>query len=206
MLERLSAACHHLTHFHGSLAPAQVGRDKDDRLGRVVEHDLHLIAVVEARLHISGQHHRHAEVNLGQGILDAHSILHVLKQGRAPLAGAVIENVQAVRPPTKVGVVSPGPDGDLTAPVVQGHPPGNQGQRLGYHMLRNPDADAVGLCTALDQQVTGLRKVDIHTNALQDLQARLVDPLPLLQPQTCIVRAGHAVPMSLYHHSPLASE
>ena len=118
---------------------------------------------------------------------------------RNMMTGAVIEHVEAVGATAVVGVVPPGTDGEPTLPVVQRHPFGSQGQSPGHHVLRNVDADAIGLGPAFDQPLASRFVMHIDTHALQDFQRGHVDALTLLPPQPGIVGAGRAQAMCFEH-------
>jgi hypothetical protein len=64
--ERVRTTGHGLAHLHGRDAPLEIRRDENDGLGGVVEHHLHLVAVVDALVHILGQEQGHDKIDLGQ--------------------------------------------------------------------------------------------------------------------------------------------
>ena len=199
LLESLGAAGHDLAHLHGSHTALKVGRDKDDGLGGVIEHHLHLVAVVDALVHFGGQEHGHDKVELRQGILHDRGLPDVLKGTRSSLPGAVIEHVEAIGAAAIVGVIAPGPDGHAAVAVVEGQALGRRGQGPLDHDFRDAQPDAVGPGPSLDQELARLLVVDVDAHPLQDLQAGEVDLFSLLLSHAGIVGTGCAQPVCFDH-------
>jgi hypothetical protein len=117
-LKSFRAPGHDFAHLDGCHTPLKVGGDEDNGLGRVVKHDFHLVAVVDALVYVFGQKLRHDKLDLGQRVLEDNGFLDILTNCSPSLASAMVENVEAVRTTAVIGVVSPGADGHLTVAIV----------------------------------------------------------------------------------------
>ncbi len=202
-LEGLGAAGDDLGHLDGQLAAFKVGRDKDDGFGGVVEHGLHLVAVIDAGVDVGGQKGRHHKADLRQGVLHDLGVDHVLEHGQTPLVRPVVQDVEAVGAAAIVAVVALGSNRDFAILVEQGRALGRDGQGLEDHQLRDADDDAVGLGPTFDQQVQRLLVVDLHADMLEDLDAGPVDLFALLGAQPRVVGARLSQTLGLDHVSSL---
>jgi len=169
----------------------------------VVEHRLHLVAVVDLLVHIRGQHGGHEEVYFGQGVLQDGGLFHILQHGPPALARAMIEDVETVRPAAKVGVVAPGAHGHLAISVAEGHARRSRFERPAHQVLRQPDADAVCFAAALDENLPGALVVHFDADALQHFEAAGVNPLALRRPHARVVSAGLTQSVCLNHGCPI---
>ncbi len=100
-----AAAGHRLGHLDRVDHGVDVVRDHDQRLHRLPEHDRHLVPVRHLGRDVRGQEHRHPEVHVGERVHHGQAVAGVREDGLAPLAGAVVDDVHAVRAGPEVGVV-----------------------------------------------------------------------------------------------------
>ena len=200
--EGIGAPGHGFAHLNGGHTAFEIRRDEHDGLGGVVEHHFHLVAVVDALVHVLGQEQGHDEIDFRQEIHHRGGGHDILEHRCPAFARVVVQHGQAVRTAAVVGVVSPGPDGRFFMPVIQGQAARRRSQRPGHHVFGDANADAVGRCAAGHQDLPGLFVVDIHTGALQNLQRSDVDAIAFLMAHAGIVGAGQPVFMCWYHLPP----
>jgi len=64
VLKSLHASSNSFAHFHSSYTTFEIRCDEDDWFGGVVEHHFHLVAVINATIHIPGQKSGHDKIDL----------------------------------------------------------------------------------------------------------------------------------------------
>ncbi len=185
--QSIGPAGYGLGHLHRVDTAREFVGDKDDRLGGVVEHDLHLVAVGYSLWHVYRQDHGHHKADVGQSVSHDHAFDDVLKHRTTPFTGAVIDDVQAIRAGPIEAPGSPRParaldrHNPVAVAVAEHHPPGHRDRSL----LHQPRWDAHQVAirdmgTGFSHQIDGLLLVEADTGALQYLQAGPVDLLALL--------------------------
>ncbi len=105
-VQRRRAADDRLGHLDRVYATGEGIGDKDDRLGRGVEHHLHLVAVGDLLMDVAWEEHGHDKVHLFQRIAHGDALDDILQLGLATLPGAVIYHVEAIGAWPEEGVVA----------------------------------------------------------------------------------------------------
>ncbi len=95
-LQRLRSSSDGFGHLYGVHAARELVGNKDDGLGRGIEHHFHLAAVADHGVHVGGEEHGHDKVNVGQGVAHRDGFDDVLQHRLAAFACAVVYDVEAV--------------------------------------------------------------------------------------------------------------
>lgn len=178
--QRLVAARHRRRHVDGALAARAVVRHKDERLGRVLQHQRHLRVVHPRGVDAGGDADGHQEVDVGQRVDQPVAVDEVLRREGPVLAGERVEQVQAVGAGAEVDARALQAQGGVPVAVAHHHAAGRRGERVLHHAGREPDEVAVRDERAgPPQQVERAPVVEADAGAAQHLQRAEVQPLKL---------------------------
>ncbi len=180
----VGAAGDGLRHLDHLGAARHLVGDEDDGLHGVPEHRLELEAVGELRRHVRRQEHGHREVDERERVAEPGGLGDVLEHRAPPLAGAMVDDVEAIGAGPEVRPGAFERHHRAAQPVVEDDPPRDRGQGALHQARRDPDPISLRHGRAgLPRELDGLGLEEAHARALEDLQARVVESLALSRRQ-----------------------
>ncbi len=94
--QSLGPSGYNFGHLHGIHAAGELVGDKDDGLGGVVKHGLHLVAIADHGVYVRWEKHGHDKVDVGQGVTHRDALDDVLQHRYPSFSGAMVDDVEAV--------------------------------------------------------------------------------------------------------------